>query len=89
MLEKILFKHLYTCNYCLENNINNKYQSGFQPGDSTTNQLVKIYNTIISSLDKGRDIRFVFCDISNAFDRVRHKGILCKLKYYGISDKLK
>ena len=37
ILEKIIFKHLY--NYCLENNLINKYQSGFQPGDSTTNQL--------------------------------------------------
>lgn len=54
-------------NYCLENNIINKYQSGFQTGDSTTNQLVEIYNTIIFSLDKGRNIRFVFCDSSKAF----------------------
>lgn len=30
----------------------------------------------------------MFCDISNAYDRVCHKDILCKLKYYGISDKL-
>lgn len=35
ILEKILFKHMY--NYCLKNNIINKYQSGFQPGDSITN----------------------------------------------------
>lgn len=67
--------------YCLENNIINKYQLGFQPGDSTTNQLVEIYNITISSLDKGIDIIFVFCNISKAFDRVWHKGIQCKLKY--------
>ena len=51
-----------------DNNVIYKYQSGFQPGDSTVNQLVDIYNTIISSLDKGK----VFCDISKAFDKVWH-----------------
>lgn len=43
LLEKIIVKHLN--NFILENNILYKYQSGFQSGDSTTNQLVEIYNT--------------------------------------------
>jgi hypothetical protein len=47
-----------------------EHQSGFQPNDSTVNQLVNIYNTIISNLDIGKDIRFIFWDISKAFDRV-------------------
>lgn len=68
----------------IDNNIIYKYQSGFQPGDSTVNQLVEIYNTIISSLDKGKDIRFIFCDISKAFDKVWHNGLLVKLQNYGI-----
>ena len=33
-------------------------------------------------MDKGKDIRFVFCDISKAFDRVWDNGLLFKLKYY-------
>lgn len=82
LIEKILFKHLH--NYMIDNNIIYKYQSGFQPGDSTVNQLVEIYNTIISSLDKGIDIRFIFCDISKAFDKVWHNGLLVKLQNYGI-----
>ena len=40
-------------NIIIEKNILYKYQSGFQSGDSTTNQLVEIYNTIFSNLDKG------------------------------------
>lgn len=51
-----------------------KYQSGLKPGDSTANHLVDIFNTIISSLDKGKDIRFIFCDISKAFDKVWHNN---------------
>ena len=53
-----------------DNNVIYKYQSRFQPGDSTVNQLVDIYNTIISSLEKGKDVRFIFCDISKAFEKV-------------------
>ena len=71
-----------------DNNVIYKYQSGFQPGDSTVNQLVDIYNTIISSLDKGKDVRFIFCDISKAFDKVWHKGLLSKLKTYGVSGNI-
>ena len=65
-----------------------KYQSGFQPNDSTTNQLIEIYNTIISNLDKGKDVRFIFCDISKAFDKVWHNGIFYKLRSYGMSDQI-
>ena len=86
ILEKIIFKHMY--NYLVYKNIIYKYQSGFQPCDSTTNQLVEIYNTVISNLDKGKDVRFIFCDISKAFDRVWHKGILYKLKLYGINNQV-
>lgn len=68
----------------INNNIIYKYQSGVQPGDSNVNQLLEIYNTIISSLEKGKDIRFIFCDISKASDKVRHNGLLVKLQNYGL-----
>ena len=55
-----------------DHNLLCKFQFGFQPGDSTVNQLAEIYNTIISNLDQGKDIRFIFCDISKAFDKVWH-----------------
>ena len=69
-------------NFALDNEILYKYQSGFQPNDSTDYQLDEIYNTIILNMDRGKDIRFVFCDISKAFDRIWHNGLLFKLKHY-------
>ncbi|PJE77627.1 hypothetical protein CI610_03447 [invertebrate metagenome] len=65
-----------------------KHQSGFMPGDSTTNQLLSIYHTITSNLDSRKEVRFIFCDISKAFDRVWHKGLLHKLECYGITGNL-
>jgi hypothetical protein len=37
-------------NYVREHNIITEHQSGFQPIDSTVNQLLHIYHTIISNL---------------------------------------
>ena len=85
-MENILFKHLF--NYMKTNNILSKCQSGFQPNDSTVNQLIEIYHNIISNMDRERDVRFVFCDVSKAFDKVWHKGLLFKLKLTGVNKQL-
>ena len=61
---------------------------GFVPGDSTTNQLLDIYNTFCKALDVGKEARAVFCDVSKAFDRVWHKGLLFKLNSVGINGTL-
>ena len=86
ILEKIIFKYLY--NYLQEYEILTRYQSGFHPWDSTVNQLLEIYHIIIENLDKGKNIKFIFCDVSKAFDKVWHDGLLFKLKKYGIQGNL-
>ena len=86
LMERCVFKHVF--NYLHTNNILTSVQSGFIPGDSTINQLLYLYNYICSALDAGKEIRIIFCDISKAFDRVWHKGLLFKLKQAGISGKL-
>ena len=86
VLEKIVHKHLF--NFIRDNNILTALQSGFVPGDSIVNQLVDIYNTFCHSLDQGKEVRAVFCDISKAFDRVWHQGLLYKLESTGISGSL-
>ena len=86
-MEKIIFEYLY--NYLQEHEILTKYQSGFRPNDSTTNQLLEMYYIILENLDKRKDIKFIFCDVSKAFDKVWHRGLLHKLKKkHGISRNL-
>ena len=63
-------------------------QSGFKPGDSCINQLLSITHETYSSFDDGFEVRSVFLDISKAFDKVWHEGVITKLKQNGISDDL-
>ena len=37
------------------------------------------------ALDAGKEVQTVFCDISKAFDRVWHEGLIYKLKAAGVS----
>jgi hypothetical protein len=52
-----------------------------------SSKTVNVSNDFGRALDSGKEIRVVFCD-SKAFDRVWHKGLLFKLKQYGISGNL-
>ena len=61
------------------------YQSGFRPGDSTINQLISITTEIYEAFENHDEIRAVFLDISKAFDKVWHEGLLHKLKENGIT----
>ena len=84
--ERLIFKYVY--NHFLENNILTSFQSGFRRGVSTVNQLSYLYNTFCQALDAGKEVRAIFCDISKAFDRVWHAGLIHKLKFAGISGNL-
>ena len=86
LLEKIVFKNVY--NYIRDNNILTPHQSGFRPGDSTTNQLAYLYHEFSKALDLKKDVRIVFCDISKAFDRVWFDGLIYKLRNIGIGGNL-
>ena len=66
------------------------FESGFISGDSTctVNQLVDIYSSFCKAIDDGKKVRAIFCDISKAFDRIWHKGLLYKLQTVGITGHL-
>ena len=74
--------------FFIENKLIDANQSGVKPGDSCINQLIAITHEIYQSFNAGYDIRGVFLDISKAFDKFWHKGLIFKLKQNGISGKL-
>ena len=47
-----------------------------------------MYHVFSKALDAKKDVRIVFCDVSKAFDRVWHEGLLYKLAKIGIGGKL-
>ena len=82
VFERLIYNSLFE--YFIENDLISPNQSGFKPGDSCTNQLISITHEIYQSFDDGFEVRGVFLDISKAFDKVWHNGIIYKLKQNGV-----
>ena len=88
LLEKLIYDSLYS--HLVSCELLNPNQSGFRPGDSTVNQMISIMHTIFEAFDCNPplDVRSVYLDISKAFDRVWHDGLIYKLKRCGVSGQL-
>ena len=71
-----MFERMF--NFLNQNDLISPAQSGFKPGDSCINQLLSITHEIYQSMDEGYEIRGVFLDISKAFDKVWHEGLVFK-----------
>ena len=81
MFEKIIFNNLY--HYLNSNNLITRNQSGFRPGDSTTNQLLFLVDEIHRAFEDCNSL-----EVRAAFDKVWLDGLIFKLKQNGISGSL-
>ena len=82
IFEKVIFDNLYF--YIFKNNLISDKQSGYRRGDSTVKQLLSITHEIYKAFDSKHAVRAIFLDISKAFDRVWHAGLIHKLQKNGI-----
>ena len=74
--------HLETCD------LFSGFQYGFRSSPSTADLLTVVSDRIARAFNKSGATRAVALDISKAFDRVWHAGLLHKRKSYGISGQI-
>ena len=86
ILKKIIFDSIMR--FLNENKLLSDAQSGFRPSDSREYQLLSVVHDIYKSFDCNPplEVRGIFLDISKAFDRVWHDGLIYKIKSFGIPD---
>ena len=64
------------------------FQYGFRSPWSTSDLLTVVYDRIARAYNRSGATQAVALDISKAFDRVWHAGLLHKLRSYGISGQI-
>ena len=70
--------------HCLENNIISDKQAAYLKGDSTVSQLLYIIHNIRKNWGIDIITHGLFLDVSAAFDKVWHNGLLAKLGQIGV-----
>ncbi|KAL4108246.1 hypothetical protein QTP88_018479 [Uroleucon formosanum] len=77
ILEKLILKRILPS---ISNSVLPDAQFGFRSAHSTIHQVQRIFDAISFSLEKKQYCTCAFLDVSQAFDRVWHDGLLFKLK---------
>ena len=80
---QIVYSHLYKhiLPYLLP------HQSGVRQHDGTELQLARLVHQISAARDCGQSVLACFFDLSKAFDRIWHKGLLVKFLPYRVRDR--
>ena len=86
ILERIVYNNLYA--HCAENALLSKNNSGFKKNDGAINRLLYLVDRIFQGLDDEKEIAMTFLDITKAFDRVWHRGLLFQLECFSIKGNL-
>ena len=88
VFERPIFNYLF--NYFMQNKLFNECQSSFIPGNSCVAQLLSVTQEIYKGFDcnPSYDIRGTFLDILKTFDKVWHRGLVFKLKPFGVYGNL-
>ena len=69
------------------NNLLSPNQSEFRLCNSCINQLLSINHEILNTFGKGLVVRGIFLDVSKAFDKIWHDGLIFKLRQNGLRNK--
>ena len=88
IFERFIFNPVFE--FREENKLLSPNQSDFWPNDSCENQLLSIVHSIYADFDQSPSLEVTanFLNISKAFDKVWHEGLLYKLETVGISGNL-
>ena len=70
--------------HCLENNVISEKQAAYLKGDSTVSQLLYMVHKIRKNWSEKNMTHGLFLDVSSAFDKVWHNGLLAKLSQIGV-----
>ena len=83
ILEHIILSHM--SKFLARNDIINPMQHGFRKGLSCETQLIEAVDDWANNINRRHQTDVIFLDFSKAFDKVSHRKLLHKLKYYGIT----
>ena len=70
--------------HCIENYIISEKQAAYLKGDSTVSQLLYIVHNVRKNWTNNKISHGLFLDVSAAFDKVWHNGLLSKLNQIGV-----
>ena len=82
IIKESMLEHL------LKNGLISRAQHGFLPNKSCSTNLLETLDSISEAVAQGFPVDIIYTDFAKAFDKVSHRKLLYKLKYYGFGDDL-